>query len=105
MSQQNLPGANTVLVMGILSVVGTLFCCGPFGAIFSIIALMQAKSANRLYLENPTAYADYSLMKTGKVLAYIGLILSLIMLVLFIIYFGFILAMITTGGAMDWSAL
>jgi len=97
MSQQPLPGASTVLTMGILSIVGTLFCCGPFGAIFSIIALVKAKSANELYLQSPESYTDYSNVKTGKVLAYIGLALALVSLILFILYFGFIVAMITAG--------
>ncbi|MEO2051413.1 CCC motif membrane protein [Flagellimonas beolgyonensis] len=97
MSQQPLPGASTVLTMGILSIVGTLFCCGPFGAIFSIIGLVKAKTANQLYLQSPENYTDYSNVKTGKILSYIGLALSLIYLVLFILYFGFIVAMITAG--------
>ena len=101
MEQRPLPGASTVLIMGILSLVGTLVCCGPFGAIFSIIALIQAKTANKVYLENPEAYSDYGQVKTGKILAYIGLALSLIMLVLLIIYFGFIVAIITAGNG-DW---
>ncbi|MHA7864457.1 CCC motif membrane protein [Flagellimonas marinaquae] len=97
MSQQPLPGASTVLTMGILSIVGTLFCCGPFGAIFSIIGLVKAKSADQLYQASPENYTDYSNVKTGKILSYIGLALSLISLVLFILYFGFIVAAITTG--------
>lgn len=100
MNQQPLPGASTVLTMGILSIVGTLVCCGPFGAIFSIIALVKAKSANELYLANPENYSDYSNIKTGKILAYVGLGLSLIYLVLTILYFGFIVAVISSG---DWS--
>ncbi|MAU15520.1 MAG: hypothetical protein CMH46_08270 [Muricauda sp.] len=97
MSQQPLPGASTVLTMGILSIVGTLFCCGPFGAIFSIIGLVKAKTANQLYQQNPENYTDYSNVKTGKILSYIGLALALIYLVLTILYFGLIVAMITTG--------
>ncbi len=100
MSQQPLPGASTVLTMGIISIVGTIFCCGPFGAIFSIIALVKAKTANQLYLQNPESYTDYSNVKTGKILAYVGLALSLVYLILVILYFGFIIAMI---GASDYS--
>nr|WP_299338346.1 CCC motif membrane protein [Allomuricauda sp.] len=100
MNQQPLPGASTVLTMGILSIVGTLVCCGPFGAIFSIIALVKAKSATDLYLANPENYSDYSNIKTGKILAYVGLGLSLVYLVLTILYFGFIVAVISSG---DWS--
>ncbi|MEC3965015.1 CCC motif membrane protein [Flagellimonas halotolerans] len=97
MNQQPLPGASTVLTMGILSIVGTLFCCGPFGAIFSIIGLVKAKTANQLYQQNPENYTDYSNVKTGKILSYIGLALSIISLVFVILYFGFIVAAITTG--------
>lgn len=97
MSQQPLPGASTVLTMGILSIVGTLICCGPFGAIFSIIGLVKAKTATQLYESNPESYTDYSNVKTGKILSYVGLGLSLISLVIVILYFGFIVAAITTG--------
>ncbi|MBA4746415.1 MAG: hypothetical protein H2058_14265 [Muricauda sp.] len=97
MNQQPLPGASTVLTMGILSIVLTLVCCGPFGAIFSIIGLVKAKTANQLYQQNPENYTDYSNVKTGKILSYIGLALSLISLVFVILYFGFIVAAITTG--------
>ena len=97
MSQQPLPGASTVLTMGILSIVLTLFCCGPFGAIFSIIGLVKAKSADQLYQANPENYTDYSNVKTGKILSYIGLALAVVSLVLTILYFVFIVAAITTG--------
>ncbi len=98
MEQQPLPGASNTLTMGIISVVGALVCCGPFAAIFSIIGLNNAKKAQRLYDENPGAYSGYESVKTGKILSYIGLGLSLIMLVLLIIYFGVIIALITSGG-------
>lgn len=101
MNQQPLPGASTVLTMGIISIVGTLFCCGPFGIIFSIIALVKAKTANQLYLQNPVEYTDYSNVKTGKILAYIGLGLALIYLLFFILYFGFIVAMVAGSG--EWT--
>ena len=97
MEQQPLPGASNTLTMGIISVVGALVCCGPFAAIFSIIGLNSAKKAQRLYDDNPGAYSGYESVKTGKILSYIGLGLSLIMLVLLIIYFGVIIALITSG--------
>jgi hypothetical protein len=40
---QQIPGASNALTFGILSIVLTLFCCGPFGAIFSFIGLSNAK--------------------------------------------------------------
>lgn len=95
MSQQPLPGASTVLTMGIISVVGALVCCGPFAAIFSIIGLSKAATAKRVYLDNPGLYSGYESVTTGRILSYVGLALSLVMLVLFILYFGVIFALIT----------
>ncbi|AKA34061.1 CCC motif membrane protein [Flagellimonas lutaonensis] len=101
MNQQPLPGASTVLTMGIISIVGTVICCGPFGIIFAIIGLVKAKAAEKLYQQSPDSYSDYSNVKTGRILSYIGLALSLVYLVLTIIYFGFIIAVITTG---EWQS-
>lgn len=97
MNQQPLPGASNALTMGIISLVGALICCGPFAAIFSIIGLSSAKKAERLYKENPGAYTGYENVKTGRILSYIGLGLSLIMLIILILYFGVIVAMISSG--------
>ncbi|MEM7485796.1 MAG: CCC motif membrane protein [Bacteroidota bacterium] len=103
MNQQPLPGASTVLTMGILSIVGTLFCCGPFGAIFSIIGLVKAKTANELYHQNPENYTDFSNVKTGKILSYIGLAISAVYLLLVILYFGFIVAVIAGTEGLDYT--
>ncbi|MEO0573408.1 MAG: CCC motif membrane protein [Bacteroidota bacterium] len=98
MAQQPLPGASTVLTMGIISIVGSLVCCGPFALIFSIIGLVKAKRSETLYYQNPDLYSDFSNVKTGRILSYVGLGLSLIMLVFFIIYFGVIIAFVLSSG-------
>jgi hypothetical protein len=98
MSQIPLPGASNALTMGIISIVGSLICCGPFAIIFSIIGLNSAGKAKRLYMENPEAYSGYENANTGKVLSYVGLALSLIMLLFCIIYFGVIIAFIMAAG-------
>ena len=97
MNNQPLPGASTALTMGIISIVGTIFCCGPFGIIFSIIGLSNAKKAERLYAQNPELYTDVSNAKTGRILSYIGLALALVYLILVVLYFGVIIALITSG--------
>lgn len=101
MNQQPLPGASTVLTMGIISIVGSLVCCGPFAIVFSIIGLVKAKKAEELYDENPEVYSDLSNLKTGKILSYIGLALSLIMLIFFILYFGVIIAFLMSAGELN----
>ncbi len=89
---QKLPYSDLVLAMGISSLVGTLFCCGPFGIIFSIIGLIYAQKANTIYKDNPSKYIGYNNVSVGKVMSWIGLVLGLLMLVFFIIYFGVIMA-------------
>ena len=99
MNQQALPGASNALTFGIISIIAALFCCGPFGAIFSFIGLSNAKKAERAYASNPDAYTTgLENVKTGKVLSYVGIGLSAIMLILCILYFGFIIAMFSTGN-------
>ncbi len=99
---QPLPGASNALTFGILSIVLTIFCCGPFGAIFSFIGLSSAKKAERLYEMDSANYSGIDNVKTGKILCYIGLALAGIMLILSIIYFGalgaLILAAASEGG-------
>ncbi|TMM53931.1 hypothetical protein FEE95_18735 [Maribacter algarum] len=99
MNNQQLPGASNALTFGIISIVAALFCCGPFGAIFSFIGLSNAKKAERAYEADPDGYATgLDNVKTGKILSYIGIGLSVIMLIITIIYFGVIIAMISTGN-------
>lgn len=97
MSQEPLPGASTAMTMGILSIVGAVVCCGPFAAIFSIIGLSSAKKAEATYQQDPDRYSGYENVRTSRVLSYIGLALSLIMLVVVILYFGVIIALVTSG--------
>ena len=103
MNQEPLPGASTALTMGILSIVLTLTCCGPFGAIFSFIGLSNAKNAQRIFMQSSEQYSGIENVKTGKILSYIGLALAAIYLIFAIIYFGVIAAVIiaaaSEGGA------
>jgi hypothetical protein len=102
MERQPLPGASNALTFGIISIVGSLICCGPFAAIFSIIGLNSARKAERLYRENPEIYTGIENVKTGRILSYIGLALALMMLVLAIIYFGVIIALFTSGEFINY---
>jgi len=103
MQQESLPGASNAMTFGILSIVLTLFCCGPFGAIFSFISLSNAKKAERIYADSKGQYSGIDNVKTGKVLSYIGLALAAIYLIFSLLYFGvivaFIVAAASEGGA------
>jgi len=89
---KSIPGASNALTFGILSIVLTLFCCGPFGAIFSFIGLSNAKKAKNFYEANPGSYRGYENIDTGRILSYIGLALAVLLFILAIIYFGLIIA-------------
>jgi hypothetical protein len=81
MEQQQLPNATLILVFGILSIV-TCCCYGVIGLILGIVALILASKATKVYAENPELYTGYQNVKTGKILAIIGIVLN----VLFAIY-------------------
>lgn len=91
---QKLPNATTVLVLGIVSIVGCC-CYGIVGLICGIIGLNLAKKDEALYAANPGNYSDFQNLKTGKILCYIGIALS----ALYIIY---MIVMISTLG---WEAM
>lgn len=101
MAVQQLPGASNALTFGILSIVLTLFCCGPFGAIFSFIGLSNAKKAEQLYQTDRENYTGYDNVKTGRILSYIGLAISLIYLIGAILYFGVIVAFVMSEGGFN----
>ncbi len=81
---QNLPNANIVLVLGILSI---LLCWWYFisaaGIILGIIALVLANREKALYNTNPSQYTISSLnnVKTGRICAIIGITISVVVFV------------------------
>jgi len=90
MENQKLPNATPVLILGIISILGCC-CYGILGLISGIIALVLAKKDTLLYEHSPELYTNYNNLKVGKVLAIIGIILS-------IIYLLFIVWLIATFG-------
>ena len=85
MEQQKLPNSTLILVFGILSIV-TCCCWGIIGLILGVAAIVLANKATKIYAENPEAYTGYSNVKTGRILAIIGVVLSAIYLIV-IVYF------------------
>ena len=83
MENQKLPNATAVLVLGILSVL-TCWCYGIIGIVLGIVALFLAKKDIALYKESPEKFNNYSNLNTGRVLAIIGLVLSILTIVFFI---------------------
>jgi hypothetical protein len=77
MEQQKLPNATLILVFGILSIV-TCCCYGIVGLILGIVTIVLAKKATQVYTENPEQYSGFQNVKTGKILAIIGIVLSVL---------------------------
>lgn len=96
---KNLPNATTVLVLGIVSIV-LCWCYGIVGIICAAIALSIAKKDLALVEAGTEGeYSNYSSLKTGRILAIIGLSLSIIYLLFIIVWWIMYGAMI--GMMMD----
>ena len=89
MEKQKLPNATVVLILGILSIPAC--CFYGAGLLFGIIALVIGKKDFVTYRDNPEGYDNYGNLNTGRILAIIGIVLSVIfiaILVWTIAYFG-----------------
>lgn len=86
-TQRNLPNATSVLVLGILSIVGC-FCYGLVGLICGIIALVQAKKDLVRYNNAPGEYTEssYKNLKAGRVCAIIGVVISGLTVVIYLFF-------------------
>jgi M penetrans paralogue family 26 len=74
---ENLPDSTAVLVLGILSIIGS-FCYGVVGLILGIIAIAMSSRPERLYQQSPDKYSpsSHSNLKAGKVCAIVGVCIS-----------------------------
>jgi hypothetical protein len=86
MEKQKLPNATAVLILGIASIL-TCCCYGIIGLILGIVAIVLAKKDSATYNENPELYSGYANIKTGKILAIIGIVLSSIYLIITIYFY------------------
>ncbi|ASW76270.1 membrane protein [Chryseobacterium piperi] len=91
---QKLPNATTVLVLGIVAILGSCCCNGIVGVICGLIGMNLYNKDNALYQKDPSLYIDYNNLKTGRILCIIGLVIG----VLSLIYMVYVLS---TGG---WDA-
>ncbi|MHA3045271.1 CCC motif membrane protein [Riemerella anatipestifer] len=98
--KQNLPNATLVLVLGILSILGCC-CYGVPGIILGVVALVMYNKDNQLYLANPELYANYSNLTTGRVLAIIGIVLS----VIYVLFYLWMVALFGFDAMLDQELL
>ena len=84
MEKQKLPNATISLILGILSFIGCCCTSGFGGLLLAGIALFLTNKDEKVYAQNPDLYENFSQVKTAKVIAIIGLVLSIITVGLFI---------------------
>lgn len=82
----DLPNSNLVLILGIISVV-TIFCFQPVSIILAIVTLIIASNDNKNYILEPESYTQKSIssLRSGKLLALIALIISVVVFIATII--------------------
>ncbi|MEH6657132.1 CCC motif membrane protein [Leeuwenhoekiella marinoflava] len=78
------------LILGIVSFIACCFSSGFGGVLLSAIALYLANKDKKVAEENPELYENYGQVKTARIIAIVGLILSIIIsiicLVLIVIF-------------------
>lgn len=98
MEKQQLPNSTLILVFGIISIV-TCCCYGVIGLPLGIIALVMANKATTVYAADPELYTGFQNVKTGKILAIIGIVLNAI----FLIYVIWMFATLGSDGIQQMS--
>lgn len=81
--ENKLPNATAVLVLGILSIL-TCICYGVFGLIFGVVALVLARKDMNLDKNTEVVFTNYQTLNIGRVLAIIGIVLSVVFILLII---------------------
>lgn len=84
MEQKQLPNATISLILGIISFIGCCCTSGFGGLVLSGIALFLTKKDEKKYAETPELYTNYNQVKTAKMIAIIGLVLSVLTIGLYI---------------------
>ncbi|MEQ1799615.1 MAG: CCC motif membrane protein [Lacibacter sp.] len=90
---QTLPNATVSLVLGILSIV----ICGV-GLVLGIIGIVMANKDLALYRNNPGIYSEASFnnTKTGRICSIIGIIVSALFVIFYVVYMIWIFSFINS---------
>lgn len=96
MEQQKLPNATTALILGIVSFICCCFSNGIGGVIMAGIALFLTKKDTSTYNENPELYTNFGTVKTAKIISWISMVISLIIVGILVFQ------IIEAGGIQAW---
>jgi uncharacterized Tic20 family protein len=85
-----LPNANTILLLGIFSIV-IAFCCGFLalvGLILGIVALALSPKPLEMYAADPSKYTEnsYKNITAGRICAIIGIVISGLLMLAGLVY-------------------
>ncbi|MFH1161398.1 MAG: CCC motif membrane protein [bacterium] len=102
-AQQNLPNATTVLILGILSIVFSIWYLSILGVILSIVALVMANKDMALYRSDMAKYTltSFNNLKAGRICAIIGLTVAIIFFIIIVLLIFGILATMPFWGMID----
>jgi len=102
-AQQNLPNSTAVLILGILSIVFSIWYVSIIGVILSIVALILSGKDMSTYASNTSHYtlSSYNNLKAGRICAFIGLTVALIFFVIIILIIFGTLATMPFWGMID----
>ncbi len=88
-----LPNATATLVLGICSIV---FGCFIVGLALGIIGLAISGNSRRMYLNNPSEYEGYGMLNAGRILSIIGIVLSSITVIYYVV------VVMIIGATLPW---
>ncbi|MBL7137323.1 MAG: hypothetical protein ISS17_00935 [Bacteroidales bacterium] len=102
-AQQHLPNSTAVLVLGILSIVFSIWYVSILGVILSIVALVLSSKDMSLYASNSSKYtlSSFNNLKAGRICAIIGLTVAIIFFVIIMLIIFGILATMPFWGMID----
>lgn len=87
--QSKIPNSTIILVLGIAALLGCCFLYG-LGIIPGIVGLVMAGKGTKAYNANPDAFlkSSFSQLKAGKIMCWIGVIGSILLLLVIIAAFA-----------------
>lgn len=80
---KQLPNSVAVLILGICSI---LFGCFLIGLVLGIIGIVLSGKGRRLYRDEPEVYEGYGLLNAGYIMSIIGVVISSLWIIYFVIY-------------------
>jgi vacuolar-type H+-ATPase subunit I/STV1 len=79
------PYSISILILGISSIIFSFFL---FGLILGLIGLHFSSKSRKVHENNPELYVDYNYVKAGRILSIIGIIITSLWFLFFVLVIG-----------------